>query len=913
MRALLELTSEFTARFNRAKRDLALADFHDLEQFALRLLWDNAANAPTRIAEQWRAAFHHVMVDEYQDINAAQDQILCALSRDGQTSNRFLVGDLKQSIYRFRLAAPRIFQAYVRDWGQPGAGTVIPLNENFRSRERILDFINSVFESLMIVEVGGLSYEEDARLRFGVPKDRGPLAARSGDPRVEFHFRQRPSKRSDNGSDSPEGESLADLEEAAKEARLIAIRLRELHGSRHEIWDDKLKALRAVEWNDMAILLRSPASKTEFYVREFARLNVPLAAARGGFYDSSEISDILSLLNILDNPLQDLPLLAVLRSPIVGLSLEELAQVRLAADGPFWTAVLRWQERTKDQAADTRISRFLERFARWRSFTRQMSLSSCLEEILSETRYPDWLLTQSRGQERLSNLQGFINLARKFDQFQRQGLLRFLLFVEAQRSAESEPPVPSVIDENAVRLMSIHQSKGLEFPVVVLADTAKPFNFADLKSEIILDDVYGICPLIKPPESAKRYPSLPYWLARRRQRKEILGEELRLLYVAMTRARDTLILTSSVSESWINKLFTAATEPAADSIASARSVADWLALWFSRYAGPISLDSSRHGEILLNDQSLARWIIHDDSSLVPEAGLSTDSLLPRVAETPGTIVGGDPDPDPAALGGADVPPFIIDPVQLQVIEDKLTWCYPYPSATRQTAKSSVSLLRREVIHDDEESVHAFDFQPPAARLHVAKAADVGIATHALLQRVSLNNVSSVAKLQAEIARLVNENILTREAAALVNLENVARFWQAPLGASIRSQAPYVKRELAFTAKINLTEIASILHPEAQNPASANASESALLRFAATPEDFVIIQGIADVVLLLPEAIQIIDFKTDNVSGKALTERAKQYEPQLKLYALALSRIYKRPVSSAWLYFLTAAQVVEVGL
>jgi ATP-dependent helicase/nuclease subunit A len=958
MRALLELASEFTERFSRAKRDLALADFHDLEQFALRLLWNNAANGPTKIAEQWRATFGHVMVDEYQDINAAQDQILRALSRDGPAGNRFLVGDLKQSIYRFRLAAPRIFQAYTRDWVRPPAGTVIPLNENFRSRERILDFVNSVFELLMIDEVGGLTYQEDARLRFGAATERRLLAAESAGPRVELHFRKRRSKGSDNGNDTPEGESFADLEEAAKEARLVALRLRELHGSKHEIWDDKLKVLRPVKWNDMAILLRSPARKTEFYVREFARLDVPVAAARGGFYDSTEISDILSLLTILDNPLQDLPLLAVLRSPIVGLSLEELAQVRVAAEGPFWNALLRWEERAKREATEeassprpsppkeerekaelcslssqggeegiatadalgpaVRIRRFLERFARWRTFTRQMSLSSCLEEILSETRYPDWLLTQSRGEERLSNLQGFVNLARKFDQFQRQGLLRFLLFVEAQRSAESEPPVPSVIDENAVRLMSIHQSKGLEFPVVLLADTAKPFNLQDLKSEIILDDVYGICPLIKPPESAKRYPSLPYWLARRRQRKEILGEELRLLYVAMTRARDTLILTASVSESWERRRLGGETmeNGVAQAIVSARSVADWIALWFSRHTERTSLNvgQSVEGELHVNNQTLARWTIHD-SALASERGTLGSAAGPQGA----AVLGNQKlDCTDEAAAGRDVPPsdlepglsFLTDPIQLRAIEKKLTWSYPYPSATRQTAKSSVSVLRREAAQKDEESVHAFNFQPPAIRSQGAKAADAGIATHTFLQRVSLDNVSSVTKLQSEVARLVKGRILTSGAAGLIDVESIGRFWQSPLGTSIRSQAKHVQRELAFTARISLGEIASILHPGeashgAAGPTNASRSES-------VEEEFVIIQGIADVVLLLPETIQIIDFKTDKVSGKALTERAKQYEPQLKLYSLALSRIYKRPVSSAWLYFLTADEAVKIG-
>jgi len=349
--------------------------------------------------------------------------------------------------------------------------------------------------------------------------------------------------------------------------------------------------------------------------------------------------------------------------------------------------------------------------------------------------------------------------------------------------------------------------------------------------------------------------------------------------VAMTRARDTLILTSSIFESRWNKLWAGSAETPFNPIASATSVADWLGLWFSRHASiPLAERASLNpresfvGEVKIDGHSLARWALHDDA-LLAAPPLSDESQSP---------------PAP--------PAFLSDPTQAQAIQKKLAWTYPFLTAVRQTAKSSVSLLRREAALEGEETAQHFDFRPPASRIRTGKAMDAGTATHTFLQRITLDRAGSAAELRAEAARLVREKSLSTESAALINIEQVTRFWQSPLGKKVRGQAGYVQRELAFTAKIQLNELPSILGTE-------NTGNEV--------DDFVIVQGIADVVLLWPQSIEIIDFKTDSVSGRALSERAKQYEPQLKLYATALARIYKRPVSGCWIYFLAAGEEVRV--
>jgi ATP-dependent helicase/nuclease subunit A len=877
--ALLRLAQNFAARFTARKRDDGVLDFHDLEQFALKLLWDFAADKPTPIAKRWREKLRFVFVDEYQDINAAQDKIIQALSRDGADANRLLVGDVKQSIYRFRLADPKIFRDYAKSWRGKN-GHAIPLAENFRSREALLNFVNSLFEPLMREEIGGVNYDADAWLKFGSPEKRGDFSvAKDSSPRTEFLMRlkTRPGAVSDD-----ESGDWADLEESAKEARLVARRLKELvAGSEpHEIWDDKKKIFRAVEWRDMAVLLRSPAGNAEIFAKEFERAGVPLVVTRGGFYDASEVLDLFSLLQLLDNPLQDVPGIAVLRSPLVGCSLDELAEIRLQAGGHFWFALNQVQNPKSKVKSETRskVGKFLERFHRWRKLARQVSLSQCLEEVLAETHYADWLRSHPRGAQRRANVDQFLNLAQRFDQFQRQGLFRFLKFIEAQREAGAEPEVALVADENAVRLMSIHQSKGLEFPVVVVADLAKRFNEQDLNGEIILDEEFGVCPKVQAP-NGRHYPSLPHWLAQRRQRRELRGEELRLLYVALTRARDTLILSGVVTKKkWIENW----NEPAAitlQKIAGARSFADWLGLWFANQVqSPKSkVQSKTEGEL-----ADLCWRIVDDAELTDKAEGGK-----RKAEM-------------------ELP--ALDDAAAKRLRDLLGRDYPFTAATRRKAKSSVSELRRAAEELDDEVEPIFVRPKFVAKNQMRKsgngkwklsAAEAGTAHHKLLQHFALGNASVIEALEIEAKRLEQEKILSADERAVLDLDALAEFWCSELGKKIREQPPnLVRRELPFTARFNPSEIAKI---KGEKPE------------AGLENEFVVVQGVADLVVLLPQEIWLVDFKTDRVRPGELAGKIQTYKVQLEFYSAALARIYNRPVSVCALHFLDARKTVDVKI
>ena len=1006
MAALLRLARAFGERFAQAKRELGGVDFADLEQFALRLLRDPAAGAPTAIARQWQERFQHIFVDEYQDINEAQDSIIECLSRAGERANRFLVGDVKQSIYRFRLANPRIFSRYEEAWRADAArGRRISLADNFRSREAILEFVNPLFATLMRPAVGGLAYDEDARLRFGNREERKALALDGGpvaqvskpavsptsksagpagssglgevvgpagwetrdpadlevcatgqrQPCVEFHLI---AEDGENGSDAPAEDlstaesELLDLQSNEREARLVAVRLRELMAAQHPLWDAKAGAFRPAQWGDMVVLLRSPSSRVESFAKEFSRLGVPLQAARGGFYESAEIMDVLSLLQVLDNPLQDVPLLAVLRSPLVGLSLDELVEIRVALrPGLFWTALKRWHQINAEcgmrnaelPAGDAgaiphaahrtphfvKVDTFLTQYARWRRIAREGSLTECLETALAETAYEALLQAGARGKERVANVRRLLSLARQFDPYQRQGLFRFLRFVEAQQAAalEEEPaPLPT---QDAVRLMSIHKSKGLEFPVVAVAGLGTRFNFQDLHADILLNEFYGLCPKVLPPDSEQRYPSLSHWLATRREKRELLGEELRLLYVAMTRARDTLLLIGTASgqeagEPWPSNLSPsseprpepldqplnlalpdqgdwgretkikshskhaeardwAGAEPTDRDLLDARCPLDWLRRWLPQATAVSDWTGDRHGQ-----NELLRWKIY----------LPADPcLLREKPETEGAAVAAVPPEPEAAL--------------VRRWRARLLWQYPCRAATQEPAKTTVSVLRRRTVEDTDEETrvlfrsrgHKSQAQAAAtARASHAglSAAERGTAHHAFMECVNLERVESLGELRNEVARLASQGLLAAEAVAALDLDAIVEFWQSELGRRIRAHRSHVHREVPFTARFTPEELAA-----------AGIKLSAVSDLTSLAGEFIVVQGAVDLAVIAPEEIWLLDFKTDHVKSGELAEKARSYEPQLNLYAHALARIYRRPVQECWLHFFALGRSAAV--
>jgi len=869
--ALLEVARRFGVEFAAEKKKEGGLDFHDLEQFALQLLWNRVDKQPTPLARQWQKQLRLIFVDEYQDINAAQDAIIRALGGDGKDANRFLVGDIKQSIYRFRLANPRIFLDYQNHWQSGDDGKVISLSDNFRSHESILTLVNSIFSVLMKRDLGGIEYDQKAHLHFGNRSGRISLTTVPNTPSpVELRVLLKNEEGKDANSENP-------LNETEKEARWIAHRLIELKTSSLII--QGCTPPRPIEWKDMVILLRSPHQKVESYVKEFTHLGVPLTATRGGFFESLEIRDLVSLLQVLDNPLQDYPLLGVLRSPIGGFSGDDLALIRAAyRRGRFWTALATWHEKTKeatsteDKILNERVKRFWNRFHEWRRLTRDLPLSRVLERIFNETHYVEWLQAQDRGDLRRANAERLLQLTRQFDVFQREGLFRFLTFVQGQQDIDTEPAAPPVTD--AVRLMSIHQSKGLEFPVVVLADLGKKFNLGDTNQKVILDEEYGLCSQVKPPESRQFYPSLPFWLAQRRQKRETLGEELRLLYVALTRASERLILVGSLRgtnalERWQEN---ASRGCGVTELLSSSNTLEWVGMWLAlvNHCGPIS---SKGANSLLN------WQIGNISnSDIPD-------LQPPVPVEM---------PEPSAPISA---PPVVNETEVENLEKRIQWRYPFEIATQAPAKKSVSTLRHEIA--DEEASPLFDFPKRATTLHRAtsgklSAAERGTAHHAFLEYASFDHLGDETALESEAKRLVAEHRLSKEQASCLDFKALLSFWQSPIGRLFLAHKDAIHRELAFTARFSSKDASGLSAPGFP-----------------VENEYVVVQGVIDLCAILTEEIWLLDFKTDQVAGaEQIREKTRSYEPQLELYARAISRIHRKPVTKSWLHFLAAGESVE---
>jgi ATP-dependent helicase/nuclease subunit A len=667
-------------------------------------------------------------------------------------------------------------------------------------------------------------------------------------------------RRRGDGDDDTETAS-----DAEKEARLVGRRLRDLREAKTPILDGNTP--RPVCWSDMVILLRAPRHKTAAYAKEFNRLGIPLAAARGGFFDSAEARDLLAMLQLLDNPLQDLPLLAVLRSPLVGMTAVELAAIRAAHPrGRFWNALVDWH-RDQSRAASAggaadKAGRFLERFRSWRRQGRRGAVAPCLENIIDATHYADWLQTQDRAAQRRANLERLLQLARQFDSRRGESLPRFLRFVEAQQESETETePAPSP-ESDAVRLMSIHQSKGLEFPVVVVADLGKRFNLGEAGGHIILDEEFGLCPSVRPPGAAESWPSLPCWLARRRQKREMLGEEMRLLYVALTRAAQRLILAGTASsrsivEKWPKR---AGQGPDPSAILAAASYLDWLGAW---PPGAASLGAS-------GQNTFFTWTLFNDD----HPWLAAPDNSQRPADSPGDSA----DLSPAA-------------------EDRLDWRYPFRADTSIPAKASVSALRQEIAGDPDESLALFahnshSSHPPGQ----LTAAETGSAHHLFLERLDLERAGTAGGLREEAARLRQSRLLTEAQCAALNFEALAAFWQSEPGRQLMDRRQALQRELAFTARLDAAELAAL---GAAQFAGASAGE------------FVVVQGVIDLAAILPDEIWLLDFKTDHFPAASLPEKIELYRPQIELYAAAISRIYGRPVTRRWLHFLAHRHTAEL--
>ncbi|MDF2842393.1 MAG: hypothetical protein K0R00_819, partial [Herbinix sp.] len=589
MQVLFQLTLEFMEQFAKKKEEKNLIDFNDLEHFALKILIDDETSLPTPAAKELSEIFEEILIDEYQDSNMVQETILRSISReDDGVPNRFMVGDVKQSIYKFRLAMPEIFMdkyAKYRNIDLDEDGSInlyqkIDLDKNFRSRDGVLQYVNQIFEQIMQQSVGGIHYDEAAALKYGGLYE-GPLLDLSGNAEKydSIDIESRIAKEVDLLLITEEDLEVAqqdasllnelkdviqeDLEQATAvdppdeveytkkemEARAIVRKIRELTDpdTGMLVTDKATKKLRPANYGDIVILLRSMSNWSEVFVNTLMQEGIPAYADTGtGYFQTLEIRAVLNMLKIIDNPRQDIPLVGVLYSPMVGLTTTELAMVRTAnRTNGMYQALLQYVEENKAGELKEKLSRFLEQFTYLRSLVNHTPIHELIGIVLELTGYYYYAFAMPGGVQRRANLDMLISRAVRFENSSFSGLFHFIRYIEKLQKYEVDFGEAAVAggQEDTVRIMSIHKSKGLEFPVVFVAGMSKQFNTQDLRSSVVLHNEIGIGPEYIDSVQRTKIPTLIKKAIQKKMQIENLGEELRVLYVAMTRAKEKLILT----------------------------------------------------------------------------------------------------------------------------------------------------------------------------------------------------------------------------------------------------------------------------------------------------------------------------------------------------------------------------------
>ena len=827
-RALVELTLRFAKAYSAEKRRRAEVDFADLEHMAAQLL-TNEDGSPTPLARETSKRFCEIMVDEYQDVNRVQDDIFRALSDDGK--NLFMVGDVKQSIYRFRLADPGIFtEKYLSyadcDAAAPGEPRRIMLRENFRSRSEVLDAANAVFGLCMSRELGDIDYDEAAALKCG--------ASYEGEaPKPELRLIELP--RGGGDEDSPDKTEL--------EAQYVAARIRELIDVRTEV--SGRGGMRPLEYGDIAILLRSANSIGGVYRNALVQQGIPVASVQGGgFFTSIEISTMMSLLAVIDNPYQDIPLIAVLRSPVFGFTADELSAIRASGKRcDFYTALCAAAE------TDEKCAGFVRTLAGFRAEAPDMSAAELTWRLCGELDMLAICSAMTDGEQRRANLLELVELSERFESSGYRGLHRFVLWL--RRLAEKgQEPASGAASASAVQIMSIHKSKGLEFPVMFLCDTARRFNKRDSQDSVLVHPQLGLGPKLTDTKRRIEYPTLARHAIRLRLERETLSEELRLLYVALTRPKERLIVTGVVkdAEKTLAKAREAVTTPMAPEVlASAQSMLDWLI--YSAIA-----DGGRH--------------------------IAMETAEPAAA---------------APVRAADTPVEGSDEGMIAELERKLSFEYPYADAVHLPSKVTATELKgRDAADEDAQSVApkpAPSFRTPDfGRVNrPATGTERGVATHLVLQYMDFSKTGSIAEINHEIARLEEEKFITAREAEAVDAEAIDGLFRSPLGRRMLA-AKNMRREFKFSLLVGADEV-----------------------FGAAVGEQVLLQGVVDCCIEADGELVIIDYKTDRVRGAAVERRAETYAGQLRAYAAAMERITGKPVRECALYFLAAGRTVTVPL
>ena len=910
---LVELTIVFHKAYDEAKKEQGIMDFSDLEHLCLALLVEPGTEddpQPSEVALELQDTFKEIMVDEYQDTNGVQETIINLISR---VDNRFYVGDVKQAIYSFRMADSSLFMNKYNTYGlmNDAVERRIDLAKNFRSHENILTTTNFIFYQIMTQEAAELDYGEKESLIPGRIVEDAPSDWVGG--AVELHLLDTSDT---NRSDETEGDSETagdEPENNERELDFIIQKIKELHASKKQVQNAD-GSFRQIQWRDFAVLRRSLAGWGTRAVAAMRQAGIPAVVnERDGYFEAQEIQLLLSLLQIIDNPEQDLPMAAVLHSGLVGLDANELGALRLTGDGSLWSVMPLYAE----QAQDEHLLQFIAHIERWRTLSRRHGVADLLWDIYETLDYVNYVGAMPNGLVRRANVMALYERAKGFESSGFRGLFRFLRFVESLRDSNQDMAVANVVTEadDVVRLMTIHKSKGLEFPVVFLSGVQKKFNTMDFNSPLLVDKNGGIGLKGYYPDIRVSYPSMPWLYCKSIKSDAMKAEEQRILYVALTRARDKLFLTGYINKE-IKKekgvgahikhaALTQTQALGADLIKAGNSYLHWLLIAFARHLdGGASLRNiiELEGETnfdLLDRQCQVKVEIHD-GSLYGDLDYKAD-----VDETTINTV--------RVLGKVN------DVALPEEIVQRFAFTYPNLVAAKTTAKISVSELKRRFAERDAEAVSATDVsmqQKPviscnitedttgenaildtsiptineteladsvfgrkplaiAAADEVVTGAQWGTLMHEAMQWLPVKKYTQ--KSMTDMLDLLQaEGKFSDEERSLLSDRSLYGFFNSDLGHRLIA-SKRVERELPFSMLFDGNRV----YPDVENG------------------ERLFLQGIIDTVFVEDDQWVLVDYKTDRI--KSGDELIRRYKIQMDLYKEALERLTNMPVKASYIY------------
>lgn len=985
MLVLLSLTHEFLKRLDASKEENNLVDFSDIEHFALNILVtkEDGKLVPTKVAREMSEQFEEIMIDEYQDSNYVQEYILSSISKVSEgRPNVFMVGDVKQSIYKFRMARPELFmEKYEQYSTEEGLYRRIDLSKNFRSRAEVLDSINGVFEKIMTKAMGGIEYTKEVSLYPGaqfpeIGMDLNNTSLISSDTKTELIILN--LKEEDSIPDSTDRFDVMSLEEDAielskreLEAKAVAIRIKQLvHGEQGFLVTKRKEEKQVQEhcqYRDIVILLRTMTGWSETFTEILKQEGIPAYSdTQTGYFQTLEVRTVLNYLRILDNPRQDSPLIAILYSPIVGLSAEQLSLLRVkrtkeAKNLSIYDAArelaLGYSVIQKDvnqefaevgdklniEEAGEKLSKFFTSFDRLREKAVYLPVHEIILEFFKETGYDLFVFAMPGGEQRRNNLNLLVQHALSFEESSYHGLFQFIRYMERLLKFEIDYGEAGGLSENdnAVRIMSIHKSKGLEFPVVILAGMGKQFNTMDAKEKIVLHADYGIGPECIDYQLRTKCPTLLKQVIKKNIMLDNLGEELRVLYVALTRAKEKLIMIGSANDA--SDLFEKWRQDSTPGVTPLRFQTLTMAKDYFSFVGPVALGDDRIRVITLTPNDL----------LKDEYEKQTDLWNKQEELNPYNFLESTEDPDRQQLG--------------KELLAKLSFRYPYEQEAILPIKTTVSELKKLSQKVDEELTETYpQVKDKLAETFSQVKADLtetfpteneisqtlieptipkflkeekelrgterGNLYHKILELIDFSEKKTKPKLRDFVSQLVNRGLIQEESIESINFERLLRFFQSEL--YHRMQIAYEKgclyREQPFvigipTREVSVKEQSSITQKFV--PASSSAQTSSIVsknqefshaNLCCPPnsqdydsDDLVLIQGIIDVYFEEEDGIVLVDYKTDAVGEFGEEELIRRYQEQIRYYERALNQLLDKTVKEKIIYSFSLGKEIRI--